>query len=381
MEDETAYFRYDLSNNSEYEMKGFGMDVVVNGASKQNDGTRDAWRGFIARSVVIPGFSYGKTSIYDANDNVTGEETRWHYNYGSVTSVDVFDTYNTTASIMKAESDIRPNGSYDIESVIKAMPAAGGAHTFADGTVLTLAANGTVTLKVATDGLVNGALSDGAAEKAPVKMVRVRFGRVDKKLAAGNCPVVYLYGRADTHSNVRTDVHAFATTAVYGPDMQLPRGTRKEGNSRNYLEHNATMTFGTFASNVSWTVTKNKNVRPNVGTESTGQNVEVANYSDGNSYNFTIKNAGLNRADDTTVSVNIDDLSPYLKDPVNDVQGFKTRTVTFNEAVFNFGSTVRIDNTPAKLGSAFRRPRSTSVMWSMTALGTWARCPRDRPSS
>lgn len=355
MEDETAYFRYDLSNNSEYEMKGFGMDVVVNGASKQNDGTRDAWRGFIARSVVIPGFSYGSAPVYDVNDNVTGEETRWHYNYGSVTSVDVFDTYNATASIMKAESDIRPNGSYDIESVIKAMPAAGGAHTFADGTVLTLAANGTVTLKVATDGLVNGALSDGAAEKAPVKMVRVRFGRVDKKLAAGNCPVVYLYGRADTHSNVRTDVHAFATTAVYGPDMQLPRGTRKEGNSRNYLEHNATMTFGTFASNVSWTVTKNKNVRPNVGTESTGQNVEVANYSDGNSYNFTIKNAGLNRADDATVSVNIDDLSPYLKDPVNDVQGFKTRTVTFNEAVFNFGSTVRIDNTPAKLGSALQK--------------------------
>ena len=96
-------------------------------------------------------------------------------------------------------------------------------------------------------------------------MVRVRFGRVDKKLAAGNCPVVYLYGRADTHSNVRTDVHAFATTAVYGPDMQLPRGTRKEGNSRNYLEHNATMTFGTFASNVSWTVTKNKNVRAECG--------------------------------------------------------------------------------------------------------------------
>ena len=83
-----GYFRYDLSNDSEYEMKGFGMDVVVNGATKQNDGTRDAWRGFLARSVVIPGFSYGKTSIYDANDNVTGEETRWHYNYGSVTSVD-----------------------------------------------------------------------------------------------------------------------------------------------------------------------------------------------------------------------------------------------------------------------------------------------------
>ena len=78
----------------------------------------------------------------------------------------------------------------------------------------------------------------------------------------------------------------------------------------------------------------------------------MANYSDNNAYDFAIRNVGLSRSDDATVTVNVDDLSPYLQGPVGDVQGFKTRTVTLDAGVFNFGSTVRKDNTPSKLDSS-----------------------------
>ncbi|MCI8425555.1 MAG: hypothetical protein HFJ72_07855, partial [Adlercreutzia sp.] len=361
LENETAYFRYDLTNDSNYAISNFDMDLLVNGTTKQSDGTRDVWRGFLVRSVVIPGFAYGPTTVYDENGNPKRDEdgnivteTRWHYTHGSVASVDVFDVNNGTASIMEAEDAIAPNKSYAIEDTIRTLPAAGGAVDMGDGSVLTLAANGTLTLKVATDGIVNGAVSAGAAEKAPVKMVRVRYGKVNDHTPKGASPQVYLYGRADTHTSVTTNVQGFATTSSYGPDMQLPRGIRKEGNSRNYMAHSATMTFGTFDSSIAWSVTKAKGVRPSPDKELTGQNVEVANYSDGNAYHFTLKNSGLNRADDATVTVSIDDLSPYLKDPVNDVQGFKTRTVAFNEGLFNFGSTVRANNDPATLGSALK---------------------------
>ena len=48
----------------------------------------------------------------------------------------------------------------------------------------------------------------------------------------------------------------------------------------------------------------------------------------------------------------MDDLSTYLGDPVNDVQGFLTKKVTFSEGLFKFGQTVRADNTPANLESS-----------------------------
>ncbi len=362
MDDEVTYFRYDLTNSSPYAINDFDMDLMVNGLAQQDDGTSTVWRGFLTRSVVIPGYAYGDVAVLDQYgnpvlnpDGSAKTETRWYYRYGTVGSIDVFDQFNATGTIMKAEDEVDPNKSYDIEAAVKAMGAAGGTANLGDGSTLTIdAATGNLILKVATDGMVNGKHSSGASEAAPVKMVRVRFSKVNDRVTSGACPVIYLYGRADTHSNVTTDVQAFSTTPVYGPDMMLPTGKRME-NGVNRLVSKATMTVGTFAGSVTWTATKSAGARPNLGTEQTAGapgGVEVANYSDNNSYDFTIRSTGLSRSDDATVSVNVDDLSPRLQNPINDVQGFKTRTVTLDAGLFNFGSTVRKDNTPSKLGTS-----------------------------
>ena len=129
MEDETAYFRYDLTNDSKYSIEKFDTDLVVNNpAGTKSDGTRNVYRGFLARAVVIPGFVYGPTNVLDANGNPSKDElgnpimeTRWHYAYGSVASIDVFDQNNSTATIMKAEDEIDPNKSYAIEETIRAI--------------------------------------------------------------------------------------------------------------------------------------------------------------------------------------------------------------------------------------------------------------------
>ncbi len=118
----------------------------------------------------------------------------------------------------------------------------------------------------------------------------------------------------------------------------IGKGKREEqsGNTKiNRLASQSTMTFGAFASTIDYTTTKPATSRPNLGTAATATNdgVEVANYADDVNYNFTVKNTGLNRSDDAVVTVNMDDLSTYLGDPVNDVQGFLTKKVTFSEGL------------------------------------------------
>ena len=378
--DEIAYFRYDLSNNSPYDISSFDVDMVINGTKQEalsdEAGAPSVWRGFLARSLVVPGFAYGAVPVLDADGNPTYDETTgdpitktcWHYRYGEISSVDVLDVLNPTATILHTEEGLRPNASYDIAAALDTLGAAGGAVTLGDGATLTMdSATGMLTLNVAangsagdivTDGLVSGTVSDGATEKAPVKMLRVRFAKINKGAvtsdsgaivppAANTAPVMYVFGRADSHDNaaVTTEVRAFATKSAYGPDMMLPDAVRLEGNV-NKLRATAKMQFGTFAATLDWSAVKPAGVRPNPGAAAEGKNVEVANFADGTGYNFTVRNNSLNRADDAVVTIRTDqDLSGFLKDPVNDVRGFKTKEVTFGEELFNFGSTVRKDNT------------------------------------
>ena len=223
---------------------------------------------------------------------------------------------NPTATILHTEEGLRPNASYDIAAALDTLGAAGGTVTLGDGATLTMdSATGMLTLNVAangsagdivTDGLVSGTVSDGATEKAPVKMLRVRFAKINRSAvtsdsgaivppAANTAPVMYVFGRADSHDNVAvtTEVRAFATKSAYGPDMMLPDAVRLEGNV-NKLRATAKMQFGTFAATLDWSAVKPAGVRPNPGAAVEGKNVEVANFADGTGYNFTVRNNSLN---------------------------------------------------------------------------------------
>ena len=134
LDDEIAYFRYDLTNDSNYNIEDFDTDIVVNNpAGMKNDGTRDVYRGFLTRSIMMPGFVYGPTPVLDQYGNPAKDpdgnpimENRWHYAYGAVDAIDVFDQNNATAAIMTPQADVDPNKSYAIEDTVRTLPAAGG---------------------------------------------------------------------------------------------------------------------------------------------------------------------------------------------------------------------------------------------------------------
>ncbi|MEE0706949.1 MAG: hypothetical protein UCH28_11300, partial [Adlercreutzia sp.] len=405
LEEETAFFRYTLTNNAPYEIADFGMDFEVGGLTQQTESVTDGgattagstvWRGFLTRNVVIPGFKCGDAPVYSDDgklqynaDGTLQTVKGWYYQYGLLDSMDVFNQNNATGTIMNNEKDsgadstINPDAEYDLRQAVKEIVATAGTKTTGTFTSTTYpnislnAATGILTIKVATDGVgfngtaqAAGLLTDatGKATDAPLKMVRLRFKQVNMNCidnsgsafnvsSANSAPVVYLTGRADTHTNVTSKVQGFTTTAAYGPTMRIGSGKREEtvsGKAVNRLAASTTMTFGTFASTIDYKTTKAATERPNLGSVKTASNdgVEIANYAKNSRYDFIIKNTGLNRSDDATLTINMDDLSAYLPQPIGDVQGFWTKKLTFNEALFNFGSTVRQDNTPSALDTS-----------------------------
>lgn len=328
---EEGWYSFALENNSDYLMRNYNMDIVINDMVETTDSAGNAVvRGFIPYTVRMNDFHYGEITDLDGSTHLGWMQQ----GDGIVDYLEFYDNSQTLTGDADKDAGITPVGRLTMDDIV-----AGGYLSE------TTPGSGSYTLNIPLDELYPGKL---------IKTTRVHYTQVRRRAVKANntASVVYMLGRVDTHGTsynerVTANVSAYPTTNEYGSNMLRTGST--------------TMHIQPFTGTVTAQATKPTGVRPNPGSAKTGGNgasstsgdyVEIANYAEGVGYTFTVKNPAAARSDNAVVSLDILSLSDYLDVPVAGVRGFWSKQITFDQGLFNIGTKVNEAGQPTAFKEA-----------------------------